>query len=327
MPGPGPAGVAKILLEIGLSGPMSNLSVPLVRDGVVYFADTRGSVAARNASDLGKIWTASDLPSGAAAPVLLGPILVVAGEDGTITGLDAATGDRRWTRSLGVSVEAPLAGVDDKVLVGCTGGSVFILSSIDGQDVVRPIDAQGPVKRSPAIADGTAYVAADSGVVTAFDIVTGEVAWRVPLAADDAVTLSEPEVSTPAYSNGALYLVRGPFDMSAPHEVVAIDVSLEAPRWREPSPTLDRLFVGAVTDDSVITVGEDGAIRRLDLATGTATPFYDNTAGMGALPTIVDDVLATGGTAAAAAQLVRKLGGELHGLTFLIELLFLNGAT
>ena len=40
---------------------------------------------------------------------------------------------------------------------------------------------------------------------------------------------------------------------------------------------------------------------------------------------IVDDVLATGGTAAAATELVRKLGGELHGLAFLIELLFLTG--
>ena len=40
---------------------------------------------------------------------------------------------------------------------------------------------------------------------------------------------------------------------------------------------------------------------------------------------IVDDVLATGGTAAAAVGLVKQLGGELHGLAFLIELLFLSG--
>lgn len=40
---------------------------------------------------------------------------------------------------------------------------------------------------------------------------------------------------------------------------------------------------------------------------------------------IVDDVLATGGTAAAAASLVRRCRGNLIGLTFLIELLALNG--
>jgi adenine phosphoribosyltransferase len=40
---------------------------------------------------------------------------------------------------------------------------------------------------------------------------------------------------------------------------------------------------------------------------------------------LVDDVLATGGTAKAAAGLIRRLGGELVGLSFLIELGFLNG--
>ena len=40
---------------------------------------------------------------------------------------------------------------------------------------------------------------------------------------------------------------------------------------------------------------------------------------------VVDDVLATGGTASAVVRLVERLGGEVVGLAFLIELLFLHG--
>lgn len=40
---------------------------------------------------------------------------------------------------------------------------------------------------------------------------------------------------------------------------------------------------------------------------------------------IVDDVLATGGTASAAVRLVEQLGGEVAGLGFVIELSFLGG--
>lgn len=40
---------------------------------------------------------------------------------------------------------------------------------------------------------------------------------------------------------------------------------------------------------------------------------------------LVDDLLATGGTSAAVGQLVKKLGGEIVGYLFLVELTELNG--
>jgi adenine phosphoribosyltransferase len=40
---------------------------------------------------------------------------------------------------------------------------------------------------------------------------------------------------------------------------------------------------------------------------------------------VCDDLLATGGTAAAAVQLLRQLGGNIAGAAFAVELSFLNG--
>src|SRR5882762_10089390 len=45
----------------------------------------------------------------------------------------------------------------------------------------------------------------------------------------------------------------------------------------------------------------------------------------GARVLLIDDLLATGGTAAAAAELVEKLGGKILEIGFLIELSFLHG--
>jgi adenine phosphoribosyltransferase len=63
-----------------------------------------------------------------------------------------------------------------------------------------------------------------------------------------------------------------------------------------------------------------------DLEYGTdSLEIHDDAVRSGQRVLIVDDLLATGGTAKATCDLVRRLGGEVHALAFLIELVALNG--
>ncbi len=63
-----------------------------------------------------------------------------------------------------------------------------------------------------------------------------------------------------------------------------------------------------------------------DLEYGTDTvEVHKDAVGPGSKVLMVDDLLATGGTMRAACLLMEKLGAEVAGLTFLIELSFLAG--
>jgi adenine phosphoribosyltransferase len=70
-----------------------------------------------------------------------------------------------------------------------------------------------------------------------------------------------------------------------------------------------------------ITIAEDYALEygtdRLAMHVDACAP--------GARVLIVDDLLATGGTASATVSLVKQLGGKVEGVAFLIELLALKG--
>jgi len=57
-----------------------------------------------------------------------------------------------------------------------------------------------------------------------------------------------------------------------------------------------------------------------------ALEVHDDAVGATARVLIVDDVLATGGTAAATCRLVESLGATVVGLSFLLALSFLSGA-
>src|SRR5437899_11139195 len=66
--------------------------------------------------------------------------------------------------------------------------------------------------------------------------------------------------------------------------------------------------------------------QEYDLEYGTATvAMHVDALKPGSKVLLIDDLLATGGTAAAAAALVEKLGAEILEIAFLIELSFLHG--
>ncbi|HET9529700.1 MAG TPA: adenine phosphoribosyltransferase, partial [Blastocatellia bacterium] len=63
-----------------------------------------------------------------------------------------------------------------------------------------------------------------------------------------------------------------------------------------------------------------------DLEYGTDTlEIHKDAIGNGNRVIIADDLLATGGTASAVVNLVERLGGEVAGLAFVVELTFLKG--
>ena len=65
---------------------------------------------------------------------------------------------------------------------------------------------------------------------------------------------------------------------------------------------------------------------RYELEYGSDTlEIHHDAIGSGHRVLIVDDLLATGGTASAAVELVKRCGGEVIACAFVIELAFLGG--
>ena len=70
----------------------------------------------------------------------------------------------------------------------------------------------------------------------------------------------------------------------------------------------------------------DTVAETYDLEYGTETlEIHTDAVRAGERVVVVDDLLATGGTAAAAIKLITKAGGSVVELAFLVELVFLNG--
>ena len=91
-------------------------------------------------------------------------------------------------------------------------------------------------------------------------------------------------------------------------------------------PLADRLKTGFVPVRKPGKLPADNFEVKYNLEYGsTSLAIHRDAVAMGERVLVVDDLLATGGTAAATVHLLRQLGAEIVGLAFLVELTSLKG--
>jgi adenine phosphoribosyltransferase len=155
---------------------------------------------------------------------------------------------------------------------------------------------------------------------------------RVRAAVRDVPGFPKPGIVfkdiTPLLADGELFreacsLMAAPF---AEHRVTLV-AAIESRGFLLAGPIAASLGAG------IVPIRKEGKLpyttRRVtyQLEYGTdALEVHVDACARGARVLIVDDVLATGGTAAAACELIESVGGEVVGCSFLIALAFLNGA-
>lgn len=132
---------------------------------------------------------------------------------------------------------------------------------------------------------------------------------------------------TPVLSNAALFarVTESLADAAAAMQVTHV-VAIESRGFLLGAPVAQQLGL------PLIPVRKPGKLphRRVReeyaLEYGTdALEMHEDALGIGARVLVVDDVLATGGTAAATRRLVERAGGTVVAFGFLIDLTFLHG--
>jgi len=116
--------------------------------------------------------------------------------------------------------------------------------------------------------------------------------------------------------------------MASPYRGAGIDlvVGVESRGFILGAAVADRLGTGFVPVRKVGKLPAKTVRVTYELEYGTdSLEMHVDAVAPGQRVLVVDDLLATGGTARATVDLVRGLGGIVHGVAFLVELTFLNG--
>jgi outer membrane protein assembly factor BamB len=247
------SGESRWRAETGVAG----LLPAAVADGRVVVA---GQGAAALDADSGRALWSAELPAISAPPVAAGALLLLGAEDGTLHGLDAASGAPLWSYDAGSRLAAPPALDDERHVLLGTGDRRVVALRADKRGEERwRFKVGGTVDSPPALFEKRALFAAYDAVLYALGRGNGHLAWRAPLP-------SRP-LSGPLLLGGAALVA------CQENEIVGFDAhtgkrlgALTTPAPMQTAPLLleDTLYVG-LRDRSLVAL-------RLSMPTASPEP-------------------------------------------------------
>ena len=167
-------------------------------DGKVYVTSGLGKIAALDAETGEEIWGTQTLSPIHSAPVAGEARVFAISDDNVIYAFDTASGEILWSHQAIIesarmlTVPSP-ALIDDVLVAPFSSGELIALRQQNGnvlwQDSLSstarltPLASLNDIAAGPAIADGFVIATAQSGVMTAFDLRTGQRIWSQPAGA------------------------------------------------------------------------------------------------------------------------------------------------
>jgi outer membrane protein assembly factor BamB len=194
--------------------------------------------------------------AGVTAPLALSDSLVIAANDaGDVLAFAAASGERRWKRTLGRAARATPVPTRDGIAVATLGDSLFLLDAATGA-IRAAIPTPGTVLGTPASDGQRLYFGTTAGRLLAVSLPALAVVWdrnvndpvygAVALQGDTLVALT---------ANGTLWRV----PLAAPE--TAHSVALGVPATAGPTPVAGGVLVGGLAGTLLFVDAVSDSVR------------------------------------------------------------------
>jgi outer membrane protein assembly factor BamB len=213
---------------------------------------------------------------GPGSPAVVGGVVYVADESGTISTFDERTGRRGWKWNLGSTINTGPTVDHGLVLIGANDGNEYALSSSANGAPQWSYRTGGSVNSSAVVLNGVVYFGSLDGSLYAIDEATGKPRWP-------AVRTSGPISRAIAEADGVLYAGSGGATPGDPGTLGAFAAATGRSVWAPRKVAPGNLSTPTIAGGHVyVTTGLDATsagvhqLLAFDATTGTpawASPF------------------------------------------------------